>query len=190
MIFHVVYWTMWAWELFVCRVGRGSMNSERTLNIVMGGLALVLLVPSTLLYFAGALGWFVLWGGAIVLTAIEGIARLGWNPIFERLVQEGWQQSYTASLGFSAFMLAAGIGICATWLLLAVGYSGLPMKKVPKLFWLMLGCGWFSATLTLGMIGTAQRLIDQLGFWVLLGLGPLIFSLLIVAWLYWLGRRR
>ncbi len=163
------------------------MQAEKILKIMMGGLALVLLVPSTLLYFAGALGWFVLWGGAIVLTVIEGIARLGWSPIFERLVQEGWQQGYTTSLSISAFILAAGLGIFATWILLVAGYAGLSMKEVPTPLWLMLSCGWSSAALILGLIGTVQRLLDNLDFWVLIGLGPLIFSLLIVAWLYWLG---
>lgn len=166
------------------------MHAERTLQILMGGLALVLLVPTTFLYFAGVSGWFVLWGGAIVLTAVEGIARLGWRPIIERLTQEGWQQGYTTSLGFSAFMLAAGVGISATWILLALGFAGRSINEVPRPLWLMLGCGWFSAALPLLTIGTVQRLLHQFGFWLLLGLGPLISSLLILAWLFWLGRRK
>lgn len=165
------------------------MYAERVLKFLIGGLALVLLVPSTLLYFAGALGWFVLWGGAILLTAVESVARLGWRPVFEQLAQKGWQEGYSAGLGFSVFMLAAGIGICATWVLLGAGYAGRSVKDVSRLLWFMLGCGWLSAALPLGMVGTAQRLMDQLGFWSLLGLGPLIFSLFIVTWLYWLDRR-
>ncbi len=166
------------------------MQLGTAVKVLMAINAIVLLVPATLFYVIGAMGWFLLFVPAAILTLVEGVWHNGWpqGPLFQTTQGFGM-------LSFSAYMLAAGAGLAATWIALVLAYSGVRLKDIPRLLWVGFVAGWtLAAPLLWSVSPTPNYLQDRLGDYLfvqsLFGVGPLIFSAFTLLWLYWNGKQK
>lgn len=166
------------------------MRVRLLIEILMGLQALLLLVPASLLYAVGALGWFGLFIPAGIATVMERASREGWGVVY-RVGLDMLADKFF--LGFSGFMIAFGIGLFSAWFLLASGYGGKSLKETPWPIWVALAIGWTAAIpFALSWWHLEQManmsLARNFVFRALFGLGPMISSILVIAWLYWLGQ--
>lgn len=93
-------------------------------------------------------------------------------------------------LGITGFFIAAGCGLVAAWWLLISGYSGKTTKDIPWHIWAGLLLGVIAATIfafntyfpfesdRLNDLPAWDRLVGESMF----GLGPLISTVLTIAW--------
>lgn len=166
---------------------RSLMRTHFFVRVLMAIQAVVLLLPTTLIYSIGFLGWNFLFIPAAILTLAQRISHEGLQKISQELLNVGHNEIIFI-IGFTVFMFFAGAGLLATWILLGIAYSGERLKNVKKLLWVALVAGWGVAVPSFWW-GTPDHyreyLVDYLFFRSLIGLGPLLSSIFVLVWLYW-----
>ncbi|MCG2578190.1 hypothetical protein LZ012_14435 [Dechloromonas sp. XY25] len=115
----------------------------------------------------------------------------------QRVAQRMATRSIVSNIArlWHAGLYSIGAGLAATWIALALAYSGMRLKDIPRLLWVGFVAGWsLAAPLLWSVLPTPNYLQDRLGdyFFVrsLFGLGPLIYSAFILLWLYWNGKQK
>lgn len=166
------------------------MRYRQLVNLAISVQAMILMAPSAALYVAGALIWFPFFVFGIVPGLFQTAMRVGFGEAWKRAID--MPMNYW---GMNAFMIGAGIGFISVSLIYRAGYEGKSLKNIRWWVW----CGLLIGLVTAALVTQPQSLLHiqpphgisltgHLFVPYILGIGPMISSVLAIIWLYWIGR--